>query len=258
MLLSALVEGVARVRATSRKLEKVALLADLLRQARGREAELAPLYLTGTLPQGRIGLGWRTLQPAMTEAAAEGEPLDPARRGSGLRCHRGRARGGVRRTEGPRLARAVRPRGSRTSAASWSSCSWASCARARWKASSTDAIARAAGLPPADVRQAAMYSGNLGEVARCRAGGGRGRAVALLAAPALSRRAHAGQPRGRRRGRAGPAGPGRLRVQARRRAHPAAQGRATRCGSSRATCRTSPRACPRSWSGRVACPRASW
>ena len=68
MLLSALVECVGRVRATSRKLEKVALLADLLRQTRGREAELAALYLTGTLPQGRIGLGWRTLQSAMAEA----------------------------------------------------------------------------------------------------------------------------------------------------------------------------------------------
>ena len=33
--------------------------------------------------------------------------------------------------------------------------------------------------------------------------------------------------------------------------------RATRCASSRATCRTSPRACPRWWSGRARCPRAS-
>src|SRR5688572_33003051 len=75
MLLSALVECVGRVRGTSRKLEKVGLLADLLRQTRGREAELAAEYLTGALPQGRCGLGWRTLQSALGERAAEGEPL---------------------------------------------------------------------------------------------------------------------------------------------------------------------------------------
>ena len=67
MLLGGLVECVGRVRATPRKLEKVALLADLLRQTRGREAELAAPYLTGTLPQGRIGIGWSTLQSGAPE-----------------------------------------------------------------------------------------------------------------------------------------------------------------------------------------------
>jgi len=75
MLLSALVEGVARVRATPRKTEKAALLADLLRQAQGREIELAALYLTGSLPQGRIGLGWRTLRSVIDERESQGEPL---------------------------------------------------------------------------------------------------------------------------------------------------------------------------------------
>jgi DNA ligase-1 len=77
MLLSSLVEGVGRVRATTRKTEKIALLADLLRPTRGRETELAALYLTGTLPQGRIGLGWRTLQSAATEAPRPGPRSGP-------------------------------------------------------------------------------------------------------------------------------------------------------------------------------------
>ena len=76
MRLLALVECVARVRGTPRKLEKVALLGDLLRQTRGREAELCALYLTGSLPQGRIGVGWATLQAAASsEGPGEGEPL---------------------------------------------------------------------------------------------------------------------------------------------------------------------------------------
>ena len=93
-MLTALVE---RVRATSKKTEKVALIADVLRQARGREAELLAMYLTGTLPQGRIGLGWRT-HPGRARgcAAAAGEPLalldvDRAFDAAGRRA-RGRAR----------------------------------------------------------------------------------------------------------------------------------------------------------------------
>ena len=75
MPLARLVETVGRLRATTKKLEKVALIAELLRQTQGREAELVALYLSGTLPQGRIGIGWRTIQGAATESARSGEPL---------------------------------------------------------------------------------------------------------------------------------------------------------------------------------------
>ena len=74
-----LVELVGRVRATPKKGEKVALIADALRETRGRETELVALYLTGTLPQGRIGVGWKTLEPALPSGPAQGEPLTLAR-----------------------------------------------------------------------------------------------------------------------------------------------------------------------------------
>src|SRR5712691_5372733 len=74
--LSALTALVGRVRATSKKNEKVGLIADVLRQARGREAELLAMYLTGALPQGRIGLGWSTIHAALTDAPPpRDEPL---------------------------------------------------------------------------------------------------------------------------------------------------------------------------------------
>jgi DNA ligase-1 len=165
MLLSALVECVARVRATPRKLEKVGLLADLLRQARGREAELAALYLTGSLPQGRIGLGWRTLQSAVSDSPAEGEPLALAdvdamcdavagesgagsadRRMRALRALFARARPDEQRFLFELFVGEVR--------------------QGALEGVVLDAIARASGLPLADVRQAAMYSGSVGEVAR--------------------------------------------------------------------------------------------
>src|SRR5262249_32101228 len=72
--LSALVELVGRVRATSKKTEKVALIADFLRRTEGRETEVAALYLSGTLPQGRIGIGYRTIQAAVHEGPASGTP----------------------------------------------------------------------------------------------------------------------------------------------------------------------------------------
>lgn len=51
MKLANLVEVVTRVQATSKKTEKITLLAGLLRQAHGREAELVALYLSGNLPK---------------------------------------------------------------------------------------------------------------------------------------------------------------------------------------------------------------
>ncbi|HET6899272.1 MAG TPA: ATP-dependent DNA ligase, partial [Vicinamibacteria bacterium] len=74
--LAALTALVERVRATSKKNEKVGLIADVLRQARGREAELLAMYLTGTLPQGRIGLGWSAVHAALEAAPPpRDEPL---------------------------------------------------------------------------------------------------------------------------------------------------------------------------------------
>src|SRR4030095_9159605 len=61
------VEGVTAVRATTKKTEKTRLLANLLRQAQGRDIELVALYLVGTLPQGRIGVGWRIIEQATAD-----------------------------------------------------------------------------------------------------------------------------------------------------------------------------------------------
>ena len=72
---SRLVALVQQVRGTARKGEKTALIADLLRETRGRDSELAAHYLTGTLPQGRIGVGWRTIEPAVPSGPPVGPPL---------------------------------------------------------------------------------------------------------------------------------------------------------------------------------------
>ena len=49
----------AAVAATRSRLEKRALLADLLKAAPADEVELVATYLSGTLRQRRTGVGWR-------------------------------------------------------------------------------------------------------------------------------------------------------------------------------------------------------
>jgi DNA ligase-1 len=160
-----LVGLVGRVRATAKKTEKVALIAEALRAARGRETELLALYLTGALPQGRIGVGWRTIETAMPEGPSAGEPLglldvdrvleDVAREqgaGSsdrkrrGLRQLLGRTDPAGRRLLAELLRGEVR--------------------QGALEGLVVDAIARAAGLPAAAVRPAAMYAASVGELAR--------------------------------------------------------------------------------------------
>ncbi len=55
--------------ATSGRLAKIGLLADLLKQAVPDEMELAIAYLSGTIRQAKIGVGWATLQNAKSHVA---------------------------------------------------------------------------------------------------------------------------------------------------------------------------------------------
>src|SRR6266404_7356300 len=64
MLLNVLVSTSNQVAATSGRLAKITLLADLLKQASPDEIELAIAYLSGTVRQSKIGVGWATLQKA--------------------------------------------------------------------------------------------------------------------------------------------------------------------------------------------------
>jgi len=165
MELARLVDLVGRVRATSRKTEKSALIGDFLRQTQGRETELAALYLTGALPQGRIGIGWRTLQAAMTDRPPVGEPPGLLELDESLAA--------IAAEEGPgsteRRLGALRALLDRTDGAGRRFLAQLLMGELRQGALEgvvLEAIAKAACLPPGDVRQAAMYSGNPGEVAR--------------------------------------------------------------------------------------------
>jgi DNA ligase 1 len=64
MLLAAVVETSSRVAATSKRLEKIDLLAKLLRQLQPEEMEIVAAFLGGRTRQGRIGIGYGTIRDA--------------------------------------------------------------------------------------------------------------------------------------------------------------------------------------------------
>jgi DNA ligase-1 len=62
MLLANVVETSARVAATPKRLAKIEALAELLKQLRGEEIEIAVSFLSGTARQGRIGIGYAVVR----------------------------------------------------------------------------------------------------------------------------------------------------------------------------------------------------
>ena len=71
MLLAEVAGTSQRVTATTRRLEKIDLLANLLRQAVPDEIESVVAFLSGRTLQNRIGIGYATLREAGATAAVE-------------------------------------------------------------------------------------------------------------------------------------------------------------------------------------------
>lgn len=72
MLLANVVETSGQVAATSKRLMKIGLLADLLKQLQGDEIDVVVSFLSGSTRQGRTGIGYATVRNA------EAPPADAA------------------------------------------------------------------------------------------------------------------------------------------------------------------------------------
>ncbi len=165
MQLARLVDVVGQVRETTKKTEKTGLLASLLRQIRGREAELAALYLSGTLAQAKIGVGWRMVREAMIETAPSGEPLTLAEVDRVFEAIAADQGGGSTQRKIGAL-RKLFERAESDQRRFLAQLVMGEIRQGAVEGLLLDAIAKAAGLPSMDVRQAMMFSGNIGEVAR--------------------------------------------------------------------------------------------
>lgn len=67
MLFQILVDMSEKVSLTPGKKAKVALIAELFAQCRDEEIVLAANYLSGRLPQGRLGIGWKMIEQSLRD-----------------------------------------------------------------------------------------------------------------------------------------------------------------------------------------------
>ena len=163
MLLSRLVQTSTQVAATSGRLSKIELLADLLKQASADEVEIVIAYLSGTTRQARVGVGWATLQAARGHPAEtptiEVRDVDATLESIGKQAGKGSA-GAKTKLLGDLFARATAEEqdflfrlltGELRQGA--------------LEGIMVEALAKARDLPANEVRRAMMLAGNLGAVA---------------------------------------------------------------------------------------------
>ena len=156
-----------RVRATSKKTEKVALIADAAaadERARDRAPRALPDRLAAAGPD-RARLAHAAAGHAVGPGGGRAADAAARRRGARRRRRASRAPGSAERAAAPlrallRAGGRGRPAPARRAADRRAAAGRARGARGRGDRAS------AAALPPADVRQAAMFAGSVGELAR--------------------------------------------------------------------------------------------
>jgi DNA ligase-1 len=169
VLLEEIARASADVAATPARLRKVERLAACLGAARPEEVPVAVAYLAGELPHERIGVGWATLRelPAPTgDATLELLEVDATLRRVGAATGAGSQ--AVRRSElGGLFARATEREQQFLTALLLGDLRQGALAGVM-----ADAVAKAAGVPVASVRRAAMLAGDLGAAAAAAIAGG--------------------------------------------------------------------------------------
>src|SRR5580693_10072245 len=176
MLLVRIAEVSQAVGAVSGRLAKVDLLAGALREAGPAEVPIAVAYLSGELPQRQIGVGWAALRsgfPAASVPTLGLAEVDAAFSAIGAVTGKGSA--------AARKALVGELFGRATSAEQRFLVGLLSgeLRQGALEGVMTDAVARAAAVPVAQVRRAMMLRGSLGAVAAAALAGG-GEALAAF------------------------------------------------------------------------------
>jgi len=152
------------VAATSGRLAKIQLLADLLKQAGPDEVELAIAYLSGTVRQSKIGVGWATLQKAKshvgTTARLQLRDVDETLEKIATTAGKGSA------GEKQRLLGALFSQATKDEQDFLFRLLTGELRQGALEGIMVEAVAKARELPASDVRRAMMLAGNLGAVAK--------------------------------------------------------------------------------------------
>ena len=162
MLLDETARVSEEVAATSARSRKIALIADGLRALRPEEVPIAVAYLAGELPQGSIGVGWASLR-ALPSPAAEPvlELLDVDAAVERIASVSGKGSQALRKAEVVELFGRATEREQRF----LRSLLLGELRQGALEGVMLDAVAKAAEVPAAEVRRAAMLAGDLREVA---------------------------------------------------------------------------------------------
>ena len=164
MLLNDLVLTSKLVADTSSRLEKIALLAALLKRLAPNEVPIAVGFLTGWPRQGKLGIGWASVAEARPAAAATTPTLELGevdRAFTELQAVRGKHSAAERK----RLLFDLFTRGTSDEQSFLGALAIGEVRQGALDGVLTEALARAAQVPADRVRRAAMLAGDLGTVA---------------------------------------------------------------------------------------------
>jgi DNA ligase-1 len=172
VLLADLVATSAAVASTRARNAKIERLAALLRQLAPDERAVGAAWLSGELPQKKIGVGWAMVrEAAATTPLADAAPLTVAEVDATLSAIAAAAGAGSGRQRKELLGRLF-ARATEAERAFVGNLVIGELRQGALAGILVDAIAKAAGLPAVDVRRAFMVAGDLGTVASAALGDG--------------------------------------------------------------------------------------
>ncbi|MFF7645009.1 ATP-dependent DNA ligase [Streptomyces canus] len=162
MLLARLAHVSQEVAATSARSRKIALLAELFREAGADDVPIVIPYLAGRLPQGRIGVGWKVLSRPVAPAA---EPTLTVHAVDALLTELGKVAGAGSQTERARLVGELMGAATEDEQHFLFGLITGEVRQGALDAVAVEGLAQATEAPPADVRRAVMLAGSLQTVA---------------------------------------------------------------------------------------------
>ncbi|GAA0661117.1 ATP-dependent DNA ligase [Streptomyces thermocarboxydovorans] len=162
MLLSRLARVSQEVAATSARSRKIALLAELFREAEPEDARIVIPYLAGRLPQGRLGVGWKVLSRPVPPAA---EPTLTVREVDALLGALGKVSGPGSQAERARLVGELMGAATEEEQRFLFGLITGEVRQGALDAVAVEGLARATEAPPDAVRRAVMLAGSLQTVA---------------------------------------------------------------------------------------------
>ncbi|MFJ2886300.1 ATP-dependent DNA ligase [Streptomyces sp. NPDC087305] len=162
MLLTRLAHVSQEVAATSARSRKIALLAELFRDAEADDVPIVIPYLAGRLPQGRLGIGWKVLSRSVEPAA---EPTLTVREVDARLTALGKVSGAGSQAERARLVGELMGAATVDEQRFLFGLITGEVRQGALDAVAVEGLAQATDVPAADVRRAVMLAGSLQTVA---------------------------------------------------------------------------------------------